>query len=295
MDSIISFIAGGILSVLVGWIFYKKSNKKKSLIPYLDYFSKLFDSVEPDLKKDLKILYKENEIEQLYSVQFTIDNNGSKPIRDIIEPLTISIPSELEIMDAYISDIVPQGRTVDLKHRIPTNDIIINFPLLNQKEFFVVKILFKGDVIKYLNEKHKDKYKYYDEDENVRYRKVNEKDIIDCFELKLSVDELPPTLNIKKESRNGSENENNDSFENIFHLTLGVAVGYILWSFTKDSPDNFIFNYNEFFTGFWSWFYKFNYFKLSLLITWLVPIYFAIKGFVLTSVIVVKKVNIWLQ
>jgi len=284
MDSIISFILGGILTIFVGWLFYKKSNKKISLIPYLDFFSKLFDNVEPEIKKDLKILYKESEIEHLYSVQFTIENNGNKPIRDLIEPLTLTIPKEFEIMDGSISEINPIGRKVELKQNLAENKIIVDFPLLNPKEFFVFKILFKGEITEFLKKKRKQKYPQLDNENGSYEVHYNEKDIIEYFELKITVDDLPPILKIKKESREGnSENENSTS-ENIFHLIIGVAMGYILWYFTNDSTEYFIFNFTDFFTGFWSWFYKFNYFKLALLTTWLVPIYLTLKGLIVIIV-----------
>lgn len=288
MDSIISFILGGILTIFVGWLFYKKSNKKISIIPYLDFFSKLFDNVEPEIKKDLKILYKESEIEHLYSVQFTIENNGNKPIRDLIEPLTLSIPKEFEIMDGSISEINPVGRKVELKQNLIENKIIIDFPLLNPKEFFVFKILFKGEITEFLKNKRKQKYPISD---NVDYESgYNEKDIIEYFELKITVDDLPPILKIKKESREGSSENENSTSENIFHLIIGVAMGYILWYFTKDNTEYFIFNFTDFFNGFWSWFYKFNYFKLALLTTWTVPIYLTIKGLIVIIVNSSKKI-----
>jgi len=288
MDSIISFILGGILTIFVGWLFYKKSNKKISIIPYLDFFSKLFDNVEPEIKKDLKILYKESEIEHLYSVQFTIENNGNKPIRDLMEPLTLSIPKEFEIMDGSISEINPVGRKVELKQNLIENKIIIDFPLLNPKEFFVFKILFKGEITEFLKNKRKQKYPISD---NVDYESgYNEKDIIEYFELKITVDDLPPILKIKKESREGSSENENSTSENIFHLIIGVAMGYILWYFTKDNTEYFIFNFTDFFNGFWSWFYKFNYFKLALLTTWTVPIYLTIKGLIVIIVNSSKKI-----
>lgn len=290
MESIISFIFGGILTILVGWIFYRKSIKKVSLTSTLDYFSKLFDNVDQEIKKDLRILYKENEIEHLYTVQFTIENNGNKPIRDLLEPLTLKIPEEFEIMDATISEIKPEGRKINLKQNLEKNKINIDFPLLNSKELFVLRILFKGDVTQYLREKQNKKYGK-DSEYRITRNHFLEKDIIDDFEMKITVDELPPVLEIIKNKPEKKEDKELGSGLNIFHLILGLSICYSLWIFTNEIPENYIFDYREFFTGFWSWFYKFNFFKLSLLITWLVALYFTIKSFIILTINIIKGIS----
>lgn len=294
MESIISFVLGGILTILVGWIFYRKSIKKVSLSSTLDYFSKLFDNVDQEIKKDLSILYKGNEIEHLYSVQFTIENNGNKPIRDLLEPLTLKIPAEFEIMDASISDIKPEGRNIELTQNLEDNKIDVSFPLLNSKELFVLRILFKGDVKEYLRNKQR---KTYGNDSEFRISRdlFVEKDLIDDFEMKITVDELPPKLDIIKSQPEKEEDKELGTGLNIFHLILGLSIGYSLWLFTNEVPENFIFDYRAFFTGFWSWFYKFNFFKLSLLIAWLVALYFTIKSAIILIINLIKGIGKYIE
>lgn len=290
MDSIISFILGGILSILIGWIFYRKSIQRKSLVVNLDYFSKLFDTVEPEIKKELKILYKDNEIEHLYSVQFTFENNGNKPIRDIIEPLILEIPTDFEIMDAHIAEIKPEGRKVNIKQNLENNRVNIDFSLLNPKDTFVFRILFKGDVTSYLKNERMEELGYKNEEEMRYQMKIDDNEVVEHFKFTITVDELNPTLDISKESRNKDDDEESKIPLNVFHLFVGVAVGYILWYFTSEN-EFYLFNFSVFFKGFWSWFYTLNLFRISLLVTWMVPIFFTIKSSIVIIGYLIKRIG----
>ena len=290
MDSIVSFILGGILSILVGWIFYRKSIQRKSLAVNLDYFSKLFDTVEPEIKKELKILYKDNEIEHLYSVQFAFENNGNKPIRDIIEPLKLEIPSDFEIMDAHIAEIQPKGRKVNIKQNLENNKVNIDFQLLNPKDSFVFRILFKGDVTSYLKNKRMEKIGSKREEEIMHQIKIDDNEVVEHFKFSITVDELNPTLDISKENRNKDNYDKSKIPLNVFHLFVGASTGYILWYFTSET-EFYLFNFSVFFKGFWSWFYTFNLFRISLLITWVVPIFLTTKSSIVVIGYVIKKIS----
>ncbi|MPR34011.1 hypothetical protein [Salmonirosea aquatica] len=292
MDSIVSFIFGGILSVIIGWIFYKKSIKKNSLFAYLDYFSKLFENVEPEIKKDLKIIYKEREIQDLYIVQFTLENNGNKPIRDLIEPIKLSIDEEFELMDASISDVSPTGRNIELKQDLNSNLINISFLLLNPKDYFSVRILFKGNVLDYIKSKYKRERGITDENKH-QYKnfEFDEKDMIDDFVLKLTIDELPPTLHIEKQKKINKDEINFNVTKYIYYIFIGISMGYVIWKLTNAEKNYFIFNYEEFFNGYEAWLVEGNFFKISLFFTWGQIIYYIFVGSLLVLFAIGKKIN----
>lgn len=308
MDGLVSFIAGSVLTIIVSWYFYRKSIQKKKLTPYLDYFSKLFDKVETELKKDLKILYKDTEIETLYTAQFTVENSGDKSIRDLIKPLTVSIPLEFQIIDASITEINPEGRTVAINHSVKDNTITIDFDLLNSKDFFIFRLLFKGDVISYLKQERKkvllsrppmnittQDIRTNDSATDYIENKINyaEKNVVDYFLFSISVDELPPRLVIQKNGRNEVDSKESTLFKGSLNLVIGLSMFTVLYFFTISIPSYFVFYYNDFFGDFYSWFVwydKTKLVKIPLFVTWIVQLYFLLRGTIETTTYLIRKI-----
>ncbi|MFD1359085.1 hypothetical protein ACFQ4X_14290 [Fictibacillus halophilus] len=142
--SIVSLVVGMIASYLVSYYFFKKSSKNKSLTPFLQFSSSPLDGLDQDLKEDLKIKYKQKEVEDLFEVQFLIANTGEKAISNLIEPLTLVLPNDCELLDANILYKNPDGRKVLISLQNQRQLIEYNFPLLNAGEFFITKLLING-------------------------------------------------------------------------------------------------------------------------------------------------------
>src|SRR4051812_18223643 len=100
MWGIILGVVGILTGVLVSWYFYKKGKRKTSLRVLLEYQTQIFSNIDPDLKNHLVITYDDVEVENLHQVQFIVINDGTEPISDIREPLTLTVPFELLILDA---------------------------------------------------------------------------------------------------------------------------------------------------------------------------------------------------
>lgn len=141
--SILGIVIGIFSTILVSIYFYRK-NLKKSLTPYIQFYSSPFEGMDKDVKKDLQIKYQGKEINNLYEIQFLIANTGDRSIRDIIEPLTLQLPSDFEILDSSVIYVFPEGRKIDLNFNKEKNEIKFIFPLLNSGEFFITKILING-------------------------------------------------------------------------------------------------------------------------------------------------------
>ena len=137
--------AGVLITCIVTHYYYKKGMKKKSLTPFLDFHLELFSDIDKNLKKDLKIKYKNVLIDNFFQVQFIIVNTGNEAIYDCIKPLRLSIPNNLEILDAKIVYTDPKGREVGCK-KDRKNSVEFRFPLLNGKEYFITRILIKGEI-----------------------------------------------------------------------------------------------------------------------------------------------------
>jgi len=149
-DTIIITALGVIISSVITWIitryYYLRNRNIRTLTPYKNFIAKVFSDIDPELKKELKIKYKGTEVDNFYQVQFTIINTGNRSLNNFIKPLTLIIPNNGEILDVKILHIHPKGREITFNIRPGKNFISYNIPLLNSGEYFVTKLLIKGDV-----------------------------------------------------------------------------------------------------------------------------------------------------
>jgi hypothetical protein len=156
-------------SLLVGvlatiWVsrYYFRRTVAKALTPYIQFFSSLFDGVDPAVRESLKIAYKGTAVTELLEIEFLIANTGERSIRDVIAPLLLSMPNGCKLLDASILHVSPKGREVKINQT--ETCVSFEFPLLNAGEFFITKLLLQG--------------------------RASRKD----FTFRITVDDLPPTV-----------------------------------------------------------------------------------------------------
>lgn len=116
----------------------------KELTPFIQMRSNILSHIDEKVKTDLKIKYKDVEVNNLQQLQFLIVNTGEKSIKGIINPLTLCLPDNTKIMDYSVVYIHPEGRDITTKLSVEENKLEFNFNLLNKDEFFIVKLLVKG-------------------------------------------------------------------------------------------------------------------------------------------------------
>lgn len=138
-----SLIAGVVATVWVSAYYFRRS-LTKSLTPYVQFTSKPFQGISADVRKALQVTYAGVPVEDLYEVQFLIANTGDKAIRDLIEPLFLSIPEKSTLLDASVLHAEPSGLKTTLTIPDDRRSISIDFPLLNKGDFFVLKVLLNG-------------------------------------------------------------------------------------------------------------------------------------------------------
>jgi len=86
-------------------------------------------------------------VNELQQVVFLVANDGERAIRDVIEPITLTMPADVEILDASIVHRQPDGLKANIvtsPHPPLGTSLALEFPLLNKGEFFVVKLLLSG-------------------------------------------------------------------------------------------------------------------------------------------------------
>jgi hypothetical protein len=194
-------------SILIGIYFHKKGKKRKELVPYIHYISKVITDIDPELRKFLKIEYKDVPVKNIYEVQFVISNNGDKPITGGTERvLSLPIPNKGKLLDAKITYVDPEGRQVEYNIRNENGIDIIeyNFRVLNPKEYFVSKIFVRED---------------FEEKERGHSEFLN----IEDFKFAITEEELPPVINAKKYSKEKGQNSRDKS------EYLGGSLGYFLF------------------------------------------------------------------
>lgn len=248
-------IFGAIMTYVVSKYFFNKGIKKKSLTPYRQFSSRLFSKLDPELKKDLIVSYRNHKVDNLTQVQFLVANDGDVSIRDIIEPLRLRIPKENTIFSVSIIHIEPDGRNISYKiiDSETENIIEFNIPLLNPREFFVFKLLLQDS----LPEEEKDKE-----------RKIT-------YSFTITADDLQPKLSISGLPYSYYEEDKNKKYDwtgfwigLIFGLLLTVIFG-VIYSFKLLSPSLYLFSLKEFFK--WE---TFGFFNVCIIILALIGIVF---------------------
>lgn len=141
--AIISILIGVAATIFASRHYYRRSVDKE-LTPFVQLQSNVLSRIDKEVKSDLHIEYKGVKVENLQQLQFLIANTGERAIRNVIRPLRLDLPKDVEIMDASILYVAPQGREVSLNIPETANTIELDFPLLNKDEFFIFKLLLKG-------------------------------------------------------------------------------------------------------------------------------------------------------
>ena len=222
LETVISVLIGIVATYFFAKYYFEKSINK-SLTPYVDFTSSILSGIDDDVKQVLDIQYKGMKVNNLTEIQLLIANTGDISIRDLIHPLELDIPNTISIIDVVLLYIYPKGREVKLNHT--DNKIIIDFDLLNKKDFFVIKFLFDGKL------------------------KVSD------FKFKITVDDLPPIIQAKRMPYDLIEEDNKEikksSFEydeiigGIILLTIGLSLSYTAYLSSVSFPELHI---NTFFT-----------------------------------------------
>ena len=199
---LVSLLLGIVVTLWVSSYYFRRT-VSKVLTPYVQFSSSLFRGVDFSVRDALKIAYKGTPVSDILEIQFLIANTGQRAIRDIISPLTLDVPASCELLDATVLYISPPERTV--KARSEAKKVFFDLPLLNSDEFFIVKLLLKGDA------KPKD------------------------FRFSITVDDLPPILTPKPLPFGLLSKEEKRKFEpallviGIIFVILGCSIAGLIY------------------------------------------------------------------
>jgi len=143
-------ILGIAATLFVARYYYKRSINKRLNI-YIHFATSILDGIDPKTRSDINVSYRGTSIDDLFQLQFFVVNEGDRPIRDLLEPLSLSFPDSVIVLDASILYVNPPGRKISISRDPAKNNsnlISFDIPLLNSGEFFLTKILLKGTINK---------------------------------------------------------------------------------------------------------------------------------------------------
>ncbi len=136
MGTIVGIVIGVIATILVSHHYYRRSTRR-SLTPYRVLSSDVFAGIEPDVREQLHFSFRDREVKDLHHLEFLVANDGDRAISNLIEPLTLDLPSGVEVLDASILHRNP--RTLQASIKVTKSEsqqgVVLEFPLLNKNEF----------------------------------------------------------------------------------------------------------------------------------------------------------------
>lgn len=145
---IMGIVIGIVATIIVTRYYFQRSIDKR-LTPYIHSVSRVLAGIHKSVRADLRVLYRDEEVSDLTEFQFIITNDGQRSIRDWIEPLSVTLPNHTKVLDATILHKHPSELAVTTKisnEEGNAQKVTLQFPLLNRGDFFLFKLLIKGDL-----------------------------------------------------------------------------------------------------------------------------------------------------
>jgi hypothetical protein len=140
--ALLSLVIGVAATLFVGHYYFRRT-VDKALTPFLHFSTSLFRGIAPEVRQALRIEYRGVPVEELLEMQFLVANTGERAIHDVIEPLTVTLPEGCSLLDASLLHVSPAERQITLSKE--ERAVRFTFPLLNRQEFFLVRLLLRGD------------------------------------------------------------------------------------------------------------------------------------------------------
>jgi hypothetical protein len=136
------------ITVIVSHYYFRRGQKKNIEI-YFHYLTSVFGGIDKSVKDNLNISYQKKYVKDLIQLQFIVSNQGEVSLKNAIKPLTFELPSSVNVLDVKIPYVEPSGREINysiIKLKNRKTNIVFQFPVLNKKEGFIVKILLTGEL-----------------------------------------------------------------------------------------------------------------------------------------------------
>lgn len=256
MESFLYSFISILITILVTHIYFKKSLKTKKLSCFVKNTMKLLTNIDTDIKKKLIVNYDGKQVDSIYQISFIIGNTGDLPIKDVIEPLTLKITDNNEILDVTIVRIEQQGRQINYKIKKESNEVEFLFPLLNSGDYFEVRLLLKSDI------KPENIYDINNFDIGNNYKPFKFIITADDIDAEIKTEDLPYEYYMPSPTFDAI-GKGITVIALFLMFIVGFNLVYLLYNIKNIQKDLFLFDFSIFFTSF-------SFYKLSIIIIWIV-------------------------
>lgn len=149
METIISIIVSLITGYVISKYFFRRSLNKRLSI-YLLMNNRVFSGIDKTVRGHLKFIFNDKEIVELQQVELIVANDGDLAISNCIEPLRLTLPNSVKLLDASILHRNPNELKVTIVQKENNSDGCIlefNTALLNKGDYFYLKLLLDGKLL----------------------------------------------------------------------------------------------------------------------------------------------------
>ena len=144
VETIIGIIAGLIITIVIShYYYYYRLGARHRLAVYILQAFQAMSDMDPDIKKDFTVEFNGTPIRNLTVLELLMANEGTHPIRDYIEPLSIRMPESVNLLNVTVPYVYPEGRYVDAVVK-SEHSFEYQFSILNPREYFLTKIVADG-------------------------------------------------------------------------------------------------------------------------------------------------------
>ena len=148
MNSVIGIIFGVAVTVIVARYYFRRTTQKR-LTLYRVLNTRIFAGIDEEVRKQLRFTFREEEVSELQQIEFLVANDGEQAVSNLIDPLCLDLPTGIKVLDASILHRSPKNLQCSVRTTTQEDGImriVLDFPLLNKGEYFLVKLLISGTV-----------------------------------------------------------------------------------------------------------------------------------------------------
>jgi len=147
LPNILGIVISAVVTIAVARYYFRYSFQKRLTVYIYNAAAAL--SVDSSIRSSTTVHYKDIKVNEIFRIQFLIQNEGSPTIRDYKKPLSFStrpLDRHPRLLDVKV---VRGSRPVAVNTRTNTDGSTrteFDFDLLNKGDFFLVECLFDGKI-----------------------------------------------------------------------------------------------------------------------------------------------------
>lgn len=223
MNAILGIGVGVLATLLVSRHYYRRSTRK-SLRPYLILSSPVFAGIDKEVRQNLHFMFRDKEVVELHHLEFLVANDGERAVSNLLEPLRMRLPAGVEILDASILYRSPESLQASIGMEAGSRGeavVVFKFPLLNKREYFLVKLLVSGHIPS------------------------------DALDFTVLADDLPRSIKAEWLPADALQErqvrvEWSAMLVGVFLLGLALATGHVLYTLSRFRPELFPYPWSSF-------------------------------------------------